>query len=61
MVELSDLDMSRSRVRLALVGLKVRADVMAAFRRVEAIRHGGWRAEIARAMYELERTKGGNQ
>lgn len=58
MIGLSDLDMSRSRVRLALCALKIRADIMAAERRMQAIKGKGWRTEIARALYHLERGNG---
>lgn len=59
MIHLSELDKSRSRVRLALCALKIRRDIMAAERRMQACRLDNWRAQIARALYELER-KGGN-
>jgi hypothetical protein len=58
MIHLSELDKSRSRVRLALCALKIRRDIMAAERRMQSCKGNNWRAQIARALYELERKEG---
>jgi hypothetical protein len=61
MLSLTPLEMSRSRVRLAILALYIRADAMAGERRMLAVKGAGWRAEIARMIYRLERTtKGGH-